>query len=282
MTDTAMPSGPRLRVDPSDRRVKFVILLGSTALHLAVFAVMALRILDSSDVTSAPVVRSPIYVEVEPRPMVQGERARLTTQITVPASAPIRPLTGPEVAIRAPALNRRGEDTSDSPSPPSPRIALPSGVEGRPALSSDSATAPWRVRPETQGDRVGRAYRLGAGGCRMMDGRLSPAEQHRCDSDFNAAAGEARGIGPRRLSPVEARREAEFARDGARALQRFEGRRAPLRPGPGIVGPADCVGSNFGIGCAGAHLPDVAGVDMRQGATTNIRQGSNKLRAPDR
>ena len=43
------------------------------------------------------------------------------------------------------------------------------------------------------------------------------------------------------------------------------------------MGPSDCVGSNLGTGCAGAHLGDRPGVDMRQGATTNIRQRSNKL-----
>ena len=44
-----------------------------------------------------------------------------------------------------------------------------------------------------------------------------------------------------------------FAREGARRLAEWEARRRPLSGGVGVVGPADCVGSNFGTGCAGAH-----------------------------
>lgn len=71
--------------------------------------------------------------------------------------------------------------------------------------------------------------------------------------------------------------DAPFVADGRRALAAREAQRELLAGGVGVMGPADCVGSNFGAGCAGAHLGDRPGVDMRQGATTNIRQRSNKL-----
>ncbi len=108
-----------------------------------------------------------------------------------------------------------------------------------------------------------------------MDGRLSPGEQALCDERFNEAAGRAGPLGPRTLTPGEARREAQFARDGARALAQYEARRAPLAGGVGIVGPGDCPGSNLGVGCAGAHLDPA----MRQGATTvgNPGMRSNDL-----
>lgn len=275
MTDIAVTPERRLRPDPTDRRVKTAVLLASAVAHLAILAVLASRILDPAERPVKAPPAPPIYLEMTPRPLLEGERTRQPAQSPATSSTPTRPLTTPEVVVRAPSLDPDDED--DAPAPPAPRLAAPSGVEGRPAPPTDGAAAPWQVRPETLGGRVGRAYRLGAGGCRMLDGRLNAAEQQRCDDDFNAAAGRGRPIGPRNLSPGEARREAEFARDGARALQGYEARREPLRSGPGIVGPADCVGSNFGVGCAGAHLPDVPNVDMRQGATTNIRQPSNKL-----
>ena len=53
--------------------------------------------------------------------------------------------------------------------------------------------------------------------------------------------------------------------------------RAPLSGGTGVVGPGDCPGSNLGMGCAGAHLRDVPGVDVRQGAETPIRQPGNRV-----
>lgn len=282
MADVLMPSsGPRPRREPSDHRFKAVVLLGSAAMHLAVLAVLATRIIETSAVTTDPIDR-PIYVEIEPRPLLNGERARVPTQLPAASSAQTRPLTGPQVVIRAPNLNPEDED-ADGPVRPSPRLSAPSALQGQTSTATAGAQGveAWQVRPETMGDRIGRAYRLGVGGCRLMDGRLSPAEQQRCDNDFNAAAGRARPIGPRGMTPGEARREAEFARDGARALQQYEARRAPLRGGVGVMAPADCVGSNFGIGCAGAHLPDVPNVDMRQGASTNIRQDSNRMRDPD-
>lgn len=68
-------------------------------------------------------------------------------------------------------------------------------------------------------------------------------------------------------------RDAEFARQGALALAQYEAQREPLAGGVGVMSPADCVGSNLGTGCAGAHLP----APLRQDTTTNIRQRSNKL-----
>jgi hypothetical protein len=71
--------------------------------------------------------------------------------------------------------------------------------------------------------------------------------------------------------------DAPFLTEGRRALAAHRAQRGPLGGGAGVMGPSDCVGSNLGTGCAGAHLGDRPGVDMRQGATTNIRQRSNKL-----
>jgi hypothetical protein len=71
-------------------------------------------------------------------------------------------------------------------------------------------------------------------------------------------------------------RDAAFARQGARRLAEWEMMNRPLSGGVGVVGPADCIGSNFGTGCAGAHLGDVPGVDMRQGAESTINRGERR------
>jgi hypothetical protein len=105
-------------------------------------------------------------------------------------------------------------------------------------------------------------------GCRDR-ARLSQTQRDRCD-DRPAARAE----GPEMRNPAV---DAPFVADGRRALAAREAQREPLAGGVGVMGPADCVGSNFGTGCAGAHLSDRPGVDTRQGATTNIRQRSNKL-----
>ena len=62
-------------------------------------------------------------------------------------------------------------------------------------------------------------------------------------------------------------RDRVFSAEGDRALRQYDARRRPLAGGAGITGPADCAGSNFGTGCAGAHLDPSLAPDSR----TNIR-----------
>lgn len=191
----------------------------------------------------------PVFVEMEPRPLLAGETAR------VPApSAQARPQSNPtlgEIATGAPTPDpRRDEDEDDDrPAPPAPRAATT--APGAPAPPPGA----WQVTPEGMAAAVGRSMRTGAGGCRIMDGRLNPGEQALCDERFNEAAGRAGPLGPRTLNASEARREAGFARDGAQALAEYEARRRPLSGGVGIVmSSPDCVGGNLRSTCAGAHL----------------------------
>lgn len=262
MADAVVLSAPTGRAG----RRRAVLLAASIALHGAVLAPMALRLFET-DLRRSPVNDTPILVQMEPRPLLAGEQARAPATPPSRAATDTRPLTGTVAGILTP---RKRDEDEDAPSTPAPRAA------GGPAAGApappDGAPA-WRLVPEGLGAAVGRSMRTGSGGCRIMDGRLSAAEQALCDERFNAAAGAAGPPGPRTLTPGEARREAEFARAGARALAQYEARRAPLAGGVGIMGPADCVGSNLGTGCAGAHLDPA----LRQGATSTIRQGSNKL-----
>jgi len=254
---------------PADRR-RAALLAGSIVLHAAVLAPMAIGLFNRDQPVFTDAPDRPIFVEMEPRPLLDGETVREPT----PASVAAREAT-PTLGERAPSIARdrtREEEEEDRPTAPAPRIGSSPLVGPPPPASAD----PWQVNPESTAAAVGRSMRLGAGGCRTMDGRLSASEQRLCDDRFNERAGRAGQLGPRTLTPSEQRREAQFARDGAAALAGYEARRRPLAGGVGIIGPGDCPGSNLGAGCAGAHLDPA----IRQGATTVGNSGMRQER-PD-
>lgn len=285
MSDIVMPAratGLADRKAPGQPgRRSAAILAGSVGLHALILAALALRLFEPER-SDPPIPRdTPIFIEIEPRPLLEGEQARLPAPAQTTSSAPeTRPLTGPTVIFRAPSVTPRDEEDEEAlPSPPAPRLSPgPSGpaAAGVPAAPVNSGA--WQVQQEGISARVGRAMRLGAGGCRIMDGRLNPTEQAICDEEFNAAAAAARPVGPRTLSPGEARREVQFARDGAAALRSYDARRAPLRSGVGAVTSGEGVGGNFGTGAAGSHLDP----SFRDGADNLLRQDSNKLNGPRR
>lgn len=239
------------------------MLAGSIVFHAAVLTPLAVGLFANDPPVVSDFPDRPIFVEMEPRPLLDGETARQPAPAAVAAHE-----TAPAVGEASPSVTReRTREEEDRPTAPVPRI-------GSPLVAPPPASAePWRVTPEGMAAAVGRSMRLGAGGCRTMDGRLSPSEQQLCDDRFNARAGRAGPVGPRTLTPSEQRREAGFARDGARALAQYEARRRGLAGGVGVIGPGDCPGSNLGAGCAGAHLDPA----IRQGATTvaNPGLGSN-------
>lgn len=230
----------------SSRRA--AILAGSILLHAAVLTPLAIGLFagDPTVFTEAPDL--PIFVEMEPRPLLDGETVREPTLASV-AARETAPIAGEPV----PSVTRdrtREEEEEDRPTVPIPRIGS-SPLVGPPPASAD----PWQVNPESTAAAVGRSMRTGAGGCRTMDGRLSASEQQLCDERFNAAAGRAGPLGPRTLTPSEQRRDAQFARDGAAALAEHDARRRPLSGGPGItLASPDCPGGNLRGSCAGAHL----------------------------
>lgn len=235
------------------------ILAASLLLHAALLAFFGLRNmgLDAPLPDQGPT----IYVQLEPRPLLAGETARapvVARQIDSP------PLTR---AVTTPTL--RDEDENDTPSPPSPRLAAP--APGAPPAAADSA---WAVRPRTLGDRIGQGLRTSTVGC-AASAVLSAAERAICDDRFGQRAATAR--------PIEGTgnpdRDARFAREGARRLAEYEARRRPLSGGPGIVGPQDGPGSNFGMGVAGAHLDPSLRPDSTQNITTR-RDGRRSNDAP--
>lgn len=245
------------------RRV--AILTGSAALHIGVLAVVGMGLL-TTRLAPLPVDDMPLYIQMEPRPLLKGETVR------VPAPSRVRTAeTQPLTRARSPLIAPRQKQDQDAPSPPTPRVAAGVTGSGTPAPPADAN--PWTYRPETQAAAVGRSLRTGISGCRVMDGRLSPGEQALCDDRFNAGAAEAAArhpLGARTQTASEQRRDAEFAREGAAALRRYEALRAPLTGGVGVLGSGECPGGNLGIGCAGANLDP----SMREGAQNLIRSPS--------
>lgn len=225
--------------------------LAGHALVIAALAWGAVKPVDLPEQT-APLV----YLDIEPRLVRPNDPVRKPTEAA-------RRTEARQAAARAALGAQQPPTAAPTPSPPRPRLAAPaSGATPTPPAD------PWQVRREELGDAVARSLRAGIPGCRTPD-ILSQAEREACDQTFGAAA----ALAPPIAGTGNARRDARFAREGARALAEYEAARRPLAGGVGVVGPADCVGSNFGTGCAGAHLDPA----LRQGATTNIRQGSNKL-----
>lgn len=246
MVDASMSfAGRRPTFGPVMRR-RIGALAASVLFHIAILTPLALRSFETPLAPPDLADDAPIFLQMEPRPLLAGELAR----VRAPASAQTEPTPtlGEVTAERSTAPAAPGQSEA-RPSPLSPRIAAEAPADA-PAATVD----PWQVTPETMRAAVARSMRLGAAGCRTMDGRLSPSEQQLCDDRFNAAAGRAGPLGPRTLTASEARREAQFARAGAAALAQYEARRGG-RPGVGIVGASpECVGGNLRGTCAGALL----------------------------
>lgn len=239
----------------AQRRRRLLVIAASATAHAAVLAILAFGA-SGGRLTSPEAAPPMVYLDIAPRPLLSGETPR-------PARPPVAVETDearPARARPSPFDLRRRNDEEESHAP-TPRPAAPGAAAAAAEQGVDGA---WRYRPETAREGVGRALRVGPIGCNSHYDRLTPAEQALCDERFNERAAAARPI----TGAGDPARDARMAAEGDRALARYEGRRAPLAGGTGVVGPADCPGSNLGTGCAGAHLPDVPNVDMRQGART--------------
>lgn len=243
----------------AERWRKPAIVAVSVLGHVALFSYLGLR---SMDLTLSALVEDPdpvIYMQIEPRPLLPGEVAR------------VRPVPAPPQAVAAPALPgsptadrdrpfRDPTEDEDQPAPPVPRIGVP--APGAPAPSP--GVEGWSVRPETMGDRIGRGLRTRGPGC-ASPALLSAAERVICDDRFGQRAAAAARIDGAAGSP--------FAAEGARRLAEYEARRRPLAGGTGNVGVQDGPGSNFGIGVAGAHLDPSLRPDSNENIHKDSRDG---------
>lgn len=251
----------------ADRWRKPTIVAASIAVHALVLAFLGLRAIQMDGLDGDIFPPPPILVQLEPRPLLPGEAARVRQAPLPDTPVPSVRIPGSPTAPAAlPIRNPLDEDEEDRPSPPVPRAGAP--APGAAAPPADVGVGAWTVRPETMGDRVGRGLRTRGPGCSSPQ-LLTQAERAICEDHFGeraAAAAPISGTG-------NPERDARFAREGARALAEYEARRRPLAGGVGVVGPQDGPGSNFGMGVAGAHLDPSFRPDSTENIRTNRRDG---------
>jgi hypothetical protein len=240
---------------PKGRR-RLAALGASAAFHALILGLIGIGLVQTREsiVDEAPVLE----LDLTPRPLMPGEVARRPSRVAATEDASPLPATSaarlPEEALQAVAPAPRQ-------APPALPVPATPGLQGPPATapSAGAVSDPWRYRPLDQRGAMARSLRLGAAGCRTMDGNLSAGEQQLCDERFNAGAAEAarrHPPGERALSPSEARREAQFAQEGAAAMARYQRRRSGPGPGTGVSGASpECVGGNLRGTCPGANLP---------------------------
>lgn len=228
----------------AERWRKPVIVAVSVLGHVAIFSYLGLR---SMGLTVPGLLQSDpeptIYVQMEPRPLLPGEVARVRPppERAQDVAAPILP--GSPTADRDLPFRDPTED-EDQPAPPAPRLGAPAPGAAAPPPGVEG----WSVRPESMGDRVGRGLRARGPGCASPT-LLSAAERAICADRFGQRAAAA--------APIDDTAGSPFAAEGARRLADYERRRRPLSGRPGVTLPDDCGGSNasnLGFGCAGEHL----------------------------
>lgn len=228
----------------------------SVAINLALLAALSFTTLGIKG--RAPVVEPPlIYLDIEPRPLLPDERPRPVISAPIQAQTP-RAATPSRNQIHGPATSApSAAPPQERPSPISPRIAAPA-PQSTPAPDNQ-----WTVSADRSG-AMARSLRQGLSGCTNTQ-LLSDAERRQCE--------DRRGQIARNAAPITGTgnpaRDAAFAREGARRLAQWEADRRPLSGGVGIVGPADCIGSNFGTGCAGAHLDPSLAPDSSRNVQTS-------------
>lgn len=237
----------------------------SVAINTALIAFLSITALGIEGEVVAP-EQPPIYVDITPRPLLPDERPRTPVQApAVDDMAASAQDARPMVHTPSP---RQATPPDSRPAPIRPRIAAPT-PQG--ALAPPDA---WTVNPNDRAGAMSRVLRQGLIGCTTPQ-QLSAAERANCLQDA--------GRRGRNAAPITGtgnpERDAAFAREGARRLAEWEARRRPLSGGVGVVGPADCVGSNFGTGCAGAQLNPSLAPDSTRNVQTR-RDGHRAGGAP--
>lgn len=237
----------------------------SVAINTALIAFLSFTALGIEGDLVAP-EQPPIYVDITPRPLLPDERPRTPVQArAINDVAAAARNARPTVQTPSP---RQATPSDSRPAPIRPRIAAPT-PQGAPAPQDA-----WTVNPNDRAGAMSRVLRQGLIGCTTPQ-QLNAAERAHCREDAMR-----RGMNAAPITGTgNPERDAAFAREGARRLAEWEARRRPLSGGVGVVGPADCVGSNFGTGCAGAQLNPSLAPDSTRNIQTR-RDGHRAGGAP--
>ena len=212
-------AGKGQRIDDLGSWRKPAVIAASVLFHAALLGLLAGNA-PGVDVRFGPDAprRLLIPAEMEPRPLLPGETARVPA-VSRPANRPATQPTATEPANEArPALRAPTQDKDDEDAPSSGIAVAPSSPPQAP-MPGDR----WGVRPSSG---EGRGF-VPAGPliCRDLFA-LSPADRAVCEDRFGAAAARAAPI----AGTGDAERDARFAAEGAFALAEYDRRRAPITP----------------------------------------------------
>lgn len=207
------------------------LVTGSVVFHAVVLGVLGLRSVEITD--SSPPQPPLLYLDIEPRPMLKDEAARIRTP---------RADNRSEAPFQRDRTVSRDQDSSATPTPPAPRLAAPATDTPAPAATeTDSA---WMVRPEASSGPGLRGPRANSLTCRSPQ-FLTPAERIVCDDRFGLAAA--------RTAPMtgsgDPDTDARFAREGNERLAAYASRREALTPGR-----APCPETRSPIGDCGVEI----------------------------
>lgn len=199
----------------------------SLGLHAVVLGSLALKAFDpprqyrvgSFDDPMFP--RPPVYLRIEPRPLLRGETAR--TRETPRPSQIVETMADAGTRLTETTGAIGSADAGDRRTP-TPRATAPEA----PAPSADVGVLPWPAAARTPGDRMARGLRTSLVGCASPD-LLDAAERSVCDERLAQRASHTRELGP----PPNRNRDEAFARqadanEAWRAYTRDEG------PYPGL------------------------------------------------
>ena len=259
----AEPGGAGLTGDGRiDTRRKAALVVASVAVNAGLITALSLNALGPRRVAQPEPPL--ILLDIQPRPLLRDERPRPV--VAAPESdAPTRSRARDDAAPQA----RRPDPAYKGRSAPvQPRLAV------QPPPGAPAPDTAWQVDPSDRRGAMSRSLRLGATGCASPE-LLNADERRHCRDRF----GERAAAAPPIHGSGNPDRDAAFAREGARRLQQWEAQRRPLSGGVGVVGPADCIGSNFGTGCAGAHLDPSLTPDSSRNVRTR-RDGPPASGAP--
>lgn len=189
------------------------LVTGSVVFHAVVLGALGLR---SVEITDASPLQPPLlYLNIEPRPMLKDEAARIRMPRADNRSA---------APLQRDRTVSRNQDSSASPTRPNPRLAAPAtDLQAPAATETDRA---WTVRPEASSGPGLRSQRANGLSCRSPQ-FLTPAERDICDDRFGQAAARAAPI----TGSGDPDTDARFAREGGERLAAYAARREALTPG---------------------------------------------------
>ncbi|MFN4298061.1 MAG: hypothetical protein ACK4FB_14630 [Brevundimonas sp.] len=173
---------------------RLAVFAGALLLNLGLLAGLALRDFQNLQAVPDTAPSYVIFADMAPRPVSIVHN--------------VAPATGGDEAATG-----RDEQEEDRGRLPGDAAA----TDGAPE-SADGADDPWRVRPTGVDDRIARRLQAGGLGCANPT-LLDADERERCARRFG-------GDAPRIVGTGDRRRDARFARQGARELAAYEARRA--------------------------------------------------------